>query len=158
MTHDLIAQTLSRRTALASASLLLAFSTVASTEAAEMSAIEKSNVKLVNDFLKGWAAPDATSAQLADVVADDATIQPQQDKPAATGKPAIIIAFDGYLANGRRWDIKILETFARGPVVVNSRVDASHYPGKKGHGAQVVGVFIVQDGKIRGWSDYRVKA
>src|SRR5215469_1110010 len=128
MKDDLFAQTLSRRTALASAGFLLASSTVASTEAAEMSIVEKSNVKLVNDFLKGWAASDATSAKLADVVADDATIQPQQEKPAATGKAAILTAFDGYLANGRRWDIKVLETFAKGPVVVNSRIDASHYP------------------------------
>ena len=158
MTHDLFAQTPSRRTALACASVLLAPSVITNAEAAEMSAVEKSNVKLVNDFLKGWAAADATSARLAEVVADDATIQPQQDKPAATGKPAIISAFDGYLEKGRRWDITVLETFAKGPVVVNSRIDASHYPGQKGHGTQVVGVFIVQEGKIRGWSDYRVKA
>jgi limonene-1,2-epoxide hydrolase len=158
MTHDRFTQTLSRRTALVTAGFLLASIMVASAEASEMSMVEKSNVKLVNDFLKDWAAPDATGVKLAEAVTDDITIQPQQDKPAVTGKAAVISAFNGYLANGRRWDIKVLETFAKGPVITNSRIDASHYPGQKGRGTPVVGVFIVQDGKIKQWSDYRVKA
>lgn len=153
-----LAHTLSRRTVVASAGLLMASTMGASAEIAEMTATEKSNVRLVNDFLKGWAVPEATSSKLAEVVSDDATIQPQQEKPAVTGKTAVIRAFDGYLANGRRWDIKVLETFAKGPVVVNFRLDASHYPGQTGHGTPVVGVFILQNGKIKGWSDYRVNA
>ena len=158
MTTDRFTKTVSRRTALVSVGLLLGSAIVAGTEAAEMSVTEKTNVKLVNDFLKGWAARDATGVKLAEFVSDDVTIQPQQEKAAVTGKAAVIVAFDDYLAKGRRWDIKVLETFAKGPVVTNSRLDASHYPGQKGHGRPVVGVFIVQDGKIKQWSDYRVTA
>ena len=73
MTTDRFTKTVSRRTALVSVGLLLGSAIVAGTEAAEMSVTEKTNVKLVNDFLKGWAARDATGVKLAEFVSDDAS-------------------------------------------------------------------------------------
>ena len=48
----------------------------------------------------------------------------------------------------------VIETFAKGPMVVNERYD--HFKGgplKKWHG---VGVFFLQRGKIVEWSDYTI--
>ncbi len=62
--------------------------------------------------------------------------------------------FRSFLANGERYDLKILETFARGPVVVNSRTDSTLKGTRSTNPTPVVGVFILRDGKIREWSDY----
>jgi limonene-1,2-epoxide hydrolase len=47
-----------------------------------------------------------------------------------------------------------LETFARGPVVVNSRIDSTLKGTHATHPTSVVGVFVVKNGKIKEWSDY----
>jgi limonene-1,2-epoxide hydrolase len=51
---------------------------------------------------------------------------------------------------------EILDTFARGPMVVNERMDRfSKFQLKSWHG---VGVFFLKDGKIVEWYDYTIAA
>ena len=59
---------------------------------------------------------------------------------------SIIDSVDGF---------EILDTFARGPMVVNERIDRfSNFPLKSWHG---VGVFFLKDGKIVEWYDYTIQ-
>ena len=148
---------ISRRASLAIGGLgLLALST-ASGAASAASPAEKANVKLVTDFCKAFKAKDLDLDKVAATyLADDCTIRLVEGQPAAVGKAATIEVFKSFMKNGERYDLKVVESFAKGPVVVNSRVDTTIAPGKAPDAAPVAGVFIVKDGKIKEWSDYPV--
>jgi len=48
----------------------------------------------------------------------------------------------------------VLDTFARGPMVINERIDYfSDFALKTWHG---VGVFFIREGKIVDWYDYTI--
>ena len=116
---------------------------------------EKANVKLVSDFCKSWAAKDFDADKMAATyLSDDSSVRMEEGKPALTGPAAVAAGFKTFTSNGGRVKVKILQTFAKGPVVVNSRVDTLVNPGKPDQPFKVAGVFIVKDGKIKEWSDY----
>ena len=108
------------------------------------------NVAVVKDFIASWNDPDKAVTYLA----SDSAVRMEEDKPAIIGPDAAGKAFKGFLTNGTKLDVKILKTFAQGPVVVNERVDTLTVPGQKGQSFPVVGVFVVKDGKIKEWTDY----
>ena len=124
--------------------------------AAEMTATEKANVQAVNAFMTAWGDPKTDADKLGAYLAEDSAVKMQEGKPALMGRAASVEAFKGYLSKGTRFDIKILETFAKGPVVANSRVDAVITDGKMGNSFPVVGVFVMKDGKVQEWADYIV--
>ena len=123
------------------------------------SAAESRNAKLVRNFCKVWKGKDIDLDKVADAyLADDCVLDLVEGQPPAVGKAAAKALFQAFMKNGERYDLKIVETFAKGPVVANSRVDTTIVAGKPPEAAPVVGVFIVKDGKIGKWSDYPVKA
>ena len=155
MTDD-TAHTLSRRAAFAGAGLVLA--TIMTRPArAESSALEKANVKVVADFLKAWAAADATGAALAAFMTDDSEFRYERKAPVV-GKAALTAAFDAYLAGGKRYEMKPLETHALGPVVVHFRHETLVTAGKAGHTETLAGLFILADGKIKAWENFLAEA
>jgi limonene-1,2-epoxide hydrolase len=123
--------------------------------AASPGSIEKVNVQLVKDFCKAWGddPPDADD-MVNKYLADDCLVRFGDTIEPVTGHDAAIALFQTFLSNGERYDLKILETFSRGPVVVNSRIDSTIKGTRTTHPTSVVGVFIVKDGKIKEWSDY----
>jgi limonene-1,2-epoxide hydrolase len=152
---------MSRRSAFAAAGLgaLLAGGLGArGAMAAEMTAEEKANVKVVDDFMQSWAKPDIDAAKLAAFLTDDCVLRMQEDKPAITGKAAAAEAMGKLLVNDMRFGIVSHTTFARGPLVANDRTDWVINKGVKGASFGVAGVFVVRGGKIKEWSDYVLKA
>jgi limonene-1,2-epoxide hydrolase len=121
--------------------------------AAEMTAEERANTKLVTEFMDAWRAPDMTVEKLMAYFTDDCVVRDER-APAFVGREATAKAFDVYIGKGLRFDIKTLETYAKGSVVVNSRMDALIKDGKTGSFSPVVGVFVVKNGKIKEWSDF----
>jgi len=123
--------------------------------AASAGSIEKANVELVKEFCKAWNddPPDADD-MAAKYLTDDCLVRFGDTIEPVTGHDAAIALFQTFLSNGERYDLKILETFARGPVVVNSRIDSTIKGTRTTHPTHVVGVFVVKDGKIKEWSDY----
>ena len=122
---------------------------------AEAAGPEQANVKLVEDFAKSWGAKDTDSVMLsASFLADDASLRMFEDKPPVIGPAAYAAGFKSFISDGSRIKVKILQTFAKGPVVVNSRVDTVVAPGKPDQVIKVVGVFVVKDDKIKEWDDY----
>jgi limonene-1,2-epoxide hydrolase len=116
---------------------------------------EKANVKLVEDFIKSWGATDAESVMhSSSYLADDATLRMFEDKPPVIGPAAYAAGFKSFISDGSRISVKILQTFAKGPMVANSRVDTVTAPGKPDQIIKVAGVFIVKNGKIKEWDDY----
>ena len=117
--------------------------------------IEKANIQLVKDFCKSWNddPPDADD-MVGKYMTDDCLVRFGETIEPVTGHDAAIALFQTFLSNGERYDLKILETFARGPVVVNSRIDSTVKGKRVTHPTSVVGVFVIKDGKIKEWSDF----
>jgi limonene-1,2-epoxide hydrolase len=123
--------------------------------AASAETIEKANVLLVRDFCKAWGDDPPDPDDMANkFLADDCVVRFGDTIEPVSGHDAAVALFQTFLSNGERYDLKILETFARGPVVVNSRVDSTIKGTRTMHPTSVVGVFIVRNGKIKEWSDY----
>jgi limonene-1,2-epoxide hydrolase len=123
--------------------------------AVDVSAVEKANIQLVKDFCKAWADDPPDSENLANhFLAEDCIVRFGETIAPVTGQAGAAALFESFLGNGQRYDLKILETFAHGPIVVNSRMDSTIRDSRTIHPTPVVGVFYVKDGKIKEWSDY----
>jgi len=143
---------ITRRTAFVAGALgAVAVATLGKTAiAAEEKSDAKANVKVVEAFIKAWNDPDKSVTYLA----DNASVRMVEDQPAVVGPANVAAAFKGFMGHGEKLDVKILNTYAEGPVVTNKRIDTLTTPGKPPQAFKVVGVFIVKKGKIVEWADY----
>jgi limonene-1,2-epoxide hydrolase len=119
-------------------------------EAAELTPAEKANVQLVNDFCAAWPSHDL--ARILSFFADNGAYRMTEAVEPAKGREAMATRIKSFLDRVERFEV--LETFARGPMVFNERID--HFAGgpmKAWHG---VGVFFIKDGKIVEWYDYTI--
>jgi limonene-1,2-epoxide hydrolase len=152
MSNDVPA--LSRRHIFGAASAIVALGFGArSTEAAERSPLEKANVKTVTAFMKDWGLADA--AKLGAYLTEDCVVRMEENKPLM-GRAAAVAGMKSYFDRDWRFHMTILETFAKGPVVMNSRRDTVTMGDKKPVFV-VTGVFVLRDGKIHEWSDFVVQ-
>jgi len=118
--------------------------------AAELTSAESANVQLVNDFCAAW--PDHDLDKIMAFFADDGAYRMTETTALADGRDAVAARIQTIINNVDRFEV--LDTFARGPMVINERID--HFSGfalKSWHG---VGVFFVRDGKIVDWYDYTI--
>lgn len=145
------APTLDRRTFLASGLGALAATGLARTaDAAEPTAAEKANIQLVKDFCAAWPSHD-----LEKIVAffpENGAYRMTETMEPAKGREALTARIKTIINNVNQFEI--LDTWARGPMVINERIDRfSNFQLKSWHG---VGVFFVKDGKIVEWYDYTI--
>lgn len=120
--------------------------------AAEMTAAEKANVQVVNDFCAAWPAHnlDRTMSFFAETCAYRVTETAEPNK----GKQAVTERIHSFLDRVDKFEV--LDTFAKGPMVINERKDYfNNFQLKMWHG---VGVFFLKDGKIVEWYDYTISA
>jgi len=118
--------------------------------AAEMTADEKANVKIVTDFCAAWPSHDLGKVMA--FFADNGAYRMTETMEPAKGREALTARIKTIINNVDGFDI--LDTFARGPMVVNERTDRfSNFVLKSWHG---VGVFFLKDGKIVEWYDYTI--
>lgn len=108
------------------------------------------NVKVVEAF---FAAGDSLEKAGA-VLSDKVSVRLEEGKPAIRGRLAYIAAMKKQTAHGEKLTAKIQSSYAAGPVVVARRIDTLTVPGEKPQIYKLVGVFIVEGGKITEWSDY----
>jgi limonene-1,2-epoxide hydrolase len=119
-------------------------------EAAEMTADERANVKVVNDFCAAWPSHDL--AKVMAFFADNGAYRMTETMEPAKGREAVTARVKSIIDRVEKFEV--LDTFARGPMVINERIDRfSGGPLKAWHG---VGVFFVKDGKIVEWYDYTI--
>lgn len=140
-----------RRRFLATGAGLAAFAGLgAPVAAAEQTAAERANIKIVNDFCAAWPAHD-TAAIMA-FFADNGAYRMTESTELAKGRDAVTARIDTIIKNVVRFEV--LDTFARGPMVVNERIDHfTNFALTRWHG---VGVFFLKDGKIVEWYDYTI--
>ncbi|MBL4821868.1 MAG: nuclear transport factor 2 family protein [Gammaproteobacteria bacterium] len=121
-----------------------------SANAAELTTDEQANVQLVNDFCATWPGHDLDDVMA--FFADDGAYRMTETTELADGRDAVSARIQSIINNVDRFEV--LDTFARGPMVINERIDYfSDFTIKSWHG---VGVFFIRDGKIVDWYDYTI--
>jgi limonene-1,2-epoxide hydrolase len=123
--------------------------------AAEMTAEEKANVKMIKDYMEVWRGPNLTLDGLVADIAEDCFVTINPGPPEVlTSRAAVSDAFKSFLAY-EGFELEILEAHASGPAVFVDRMDYSLKDGKRSdEGTPAVGLFIVAEGKIKYWHDY----
>jgi len=117
---------------------------------------EKANILLVDQFCQGWEAMDLP-AVLA-TMKTDAIYRQSQDTPAVTGHQGIYDLMQPWIESSHKITYEVLETFARGPVVINRRIDIYHSNDDQRHLEwEGVGLFLIEDGLIREWQDFTMR-
>jgi limonene-1,2-epoxide hydrolase len=121
----------------------------------QTSAAEQANIKIVSDFCAAWSTRDPK--QILPFFAEDGTYRMSETTPPVTGPGGIMERLGDWIRSSDKGiEFKVLETYARGPMVVNHRVD-SFRSSTRPLTWEGVGVFFVKDGKIKEWNDYTMK-
>ena len=121
-------------------------------EAAEQTATEKANIQVVKDFCAAWPSHDLE--KILGFFADNGSYRMTETMEPTKGREALIARLKMIINNVSQFEI--LDTWARGPMVINERIDRfTNFQLKSWHG---VGVFLVKDGKIVEWYDYTVSS
>jgi limonene-1,2-epoxide hydrolase len=149
---DSLSSRLTRRSAFHAAGLGLAAVACAPVAAAasEWTAAEKANIQTVNDFCAAWPSHDID--KIMSFFAEKCAYRMTEAQEPIKGRQPVLDRIKSFLDAVQGFEV--LETFAKGPMVMNERHD--HFKGgplKMWHG---VGVFFLQDGKIAEWSDYTI--
>jgi len=145
-------KSVTRRSALHSAGLGLATMACLARPAAasEWTATEKANVQVVNDFCAAWPSHDLD--KIMSFFAENCAYRMTETQDPIKSQQAVRDRIKSFLDAVQGFEV--IETLAKGPIVMNERHD--HFKGgplKMWHG---VGVFFMKDGKIAEWSDYAI--
>ena len=112
--------------------------------------MEKANMQIVKDFCAAWPSHDLE--KILAFFPDNGAYRMTETMEPAKGRDALSARIKTIINNVNQFEI--LDTWARGPMVVNERIDRfSNFQLKSWHG---VGVFFVKDGKIVEWYDYTI--
>ena len=153
MAQDTNEATRRRFLALTGAGLAATFATAVPAVAAEPSAAERTNMKAVTDFCLAFAAHDPD--RLMSFFADPCSYRVTETRDPIKGFAAVRDQIRDLAKNVDRFEI--LDTFSRGPMVFNERIDhfrpGGSIPLRSWHG---VGVFFLKDGKIVEWQDFTI--
>jgi limonene-1,2-epoxide hydrolase len=148
-----------RRELIAGSALgVAALLTTARSVAAAWTPLEAANVKVVNAFIAARVAlrnSGATDAEFDQKMLEYA-IPDLMFTVHAVGNFVPMAKIPPGRGPFRRIEMKIGETFAKGPIVMHDRVDVMSFkdgPDRTGH---LVGVFALKDGKIHEWLEYHV--
>jgi len=117
---------------------------------------ERANIALVNRFCAAWEAMDIS--QVTATMTGEAVYRQSQDTPPVTGHQALIDMMQPWIDSSHAITYEVLETFARGPVVINHRIDIYHSDNDERHLEwEGVGLFLVEGGLIREWQDFTMR-
>ena len=143
-----------RRTLLTTGALTGVVMALAGTaQAAEPTAAEKANLDVVIQFCAAWTSRDAAKigAFLHDNCVVRFTASRDEAKPVL-GRQGVTDQIGKYLAGGPI-EFLVQESYVKGPLVINRRVDTVTMASGK-RDIQVVGMFFLRGGKIKEWLDF----
>ena len=115
---------------------------------------ERANTRLVTDFCAAWSTRDL--GRILPLLAEDCVYRMTETTPAANGHAGVTERLGSWLQTSAQVEFRILETYAKGPMVVTHRIDRFVSPTRP-LTWEGVGVFFVKDGKIKEWSDYTIR-
>ena len=122
--------------------------------AAELTDAEKANVKVVNDFCAAWSTRDLT--KIVPFLSDDCVYRMTETTPPVTGHAGVTERLGTWMQTSQRIEFNILDTFAKGPMVITHRIDR-FVSTTRPLTWEGVGVFFVKDGRIKEWFDYTMR-
>jgi limonene-1,2-epoxide hydrolase len=129
---------------------LAAFALPRAAHAAEMTAAEKANVQVVNDFCAAFSGHDLD--RVMSFFAENCAYRVTEAQEPNKGRQAVTERIRMSLDRIEKFEV--IESFAKGPMVFNERMDSFTSGAlKRWHG---VGVFFLKDGKIVEWYDYTI--
>lgn len=136
---------------------LLATGLAGSADAQEMAsghspgAAEQASIDVVSSFCRAWERRDLEG--VIEHFIPDFVYRMDQDTPPITGADALRGVMQPWIESSHKITYRVLETFARGPVVINHRIDIYHSESNP-LTWEGVGVFLMEGDKIREWFDY----
>jgi limonene-1,2-epoxide hydrolase len=120
--------------------------------AAPPTAAESANMRVVADFCAAWPSHDLE--RILGFFADNGSYRMTETMEPTKGREALTARIKMIINNVTQFEI--LDTWARGPMVINERIDRfANFQLRSWHG---VGVFLVKDGKIVEWYDYTIES
>ena len=121
--------------------------------AAGRTAAEEANLALVSDFCAAFATRDMT--KIASYLAPNCSYRITETAAPAVGAAAVE-RINSYVERSSTIEFKILDSWTRGPMVINERIDSFTRPDAR-PSYHLVGVFLIKDGKIAEWTDYGIR-
>jgi limonene-1,2-epoxide hydrolase len=113
-----------------------------------VSPADEANVKVVRDFCAAWATHDL--GRVMGFFAENPSYRMTETQEPTKGREPVEARIKSFINNVQQFEV--LDTYARGPMVITERIDHfTNFQLKNWHG---VGVFWVREGKIVEWSDY----
>jgi len=153
MVHNANNSTRRKFLATAGTGLAATLATAGSASAADPTPAEKANMKIVSDFCASFSGDDV--AKIMSFFADPCSYRVLETRDPIKGFAAVKEQIGRLVKGAERFEV--LDTFARGPMVFNERIDhfmpGGGIPLKSWHG---VGVFFLKDGKIVEWQDFTI--
>ena len=113
---------------------------------------EEGNIAVVNAFCAAFVVPFDWE-RVAASLRSDCKYRASQNIPMVEGPDAIVGLLQSFAGNATSAEFEITDTWARGPVVVNDRMDRFVLPNRTLE-IPVVGVFYLVDGQIAEWTDF----
>ena len=147
-------RTVSRRSFLASGGIggMAALAMRREVGAAQSTPEEDGNIMVVNAFCSAFVVP-IDWGNVAAPLSGDCKYRASQTIPLVEGPDAIVGLLESFTENATAVEFEIVDTWARGPVVVNDRIDRFVQPDRTIE-IPVVGIFYLVDGKITEWTDF----
>jgi len=108
------------------------------------------NEQIIVDFIEAWSRLDPT--ELAGFFSEDGVYHNMPSQPVQ-GRANVEALIRGFSANWTETTWDILNIMSSGDVVIAERVDRTR-AGDRSVDLPVVGVFEMEDGKIKVWRDY----
>ena len=121
---------------------------------AELTDAEKTHIKVVADFCAAWSTRDLK--QILPFLADDCVYRMSETTPPVNGHAGVTERLGTWMETSQRIEFNIVDTFAKGPMVVNHRIDR-FISTTRPLTWEGVGVFFLKDGKIKEWFDYTIR-
>jgi limonene-1,2-epoxide hydrolase len=123
--------------------------------AADWTDAEKANVKVVADMCAAWTVP-IDFDKIGRFLADDCSYRASETAAPVKGRQAIVDGLRKMLGPSQKAGFEIVQTFARGPMVVNERFDRFTLAARS-IDWNGIGVFFVKNGLIQEWNDYTIR-
>jgi limonene-1,2-epoxide hydrolase len=145
-----------RRAILAAAGFAVAspFALRVAAAAAELSAAEQANVRVVRDFCAAWSTRDLQ--KVLPMLTEDCVYRMTETTPPALGHQGVTDRLGTWMQTSDRIEFRILEAFAAGPIVMTHRIDR-FVSTTRPLTWEGVGVFFVKESMIKEWSDYTIR-
>ena len=125
----------------------------AAAQTANWSDQERTNAKVVDDFCAAWSSRNI--AKPLTFMSVDCVYRMSETTPPVTGHDGVIQRLKTYVESSDSVQFEVLKTFASGPLVMNHRID--RYISARPLIWEGVGVFFLQNGKIKEWFDYTIQ-